>query len=149
MLAREAADAGSAGAARASSAAIREPSLPRGISPEAAVKRVLAHLGEGSYLIARQLAAEAKRRFPADPGVLRIVEVFEPRGKAVPRPDGPRQPDRKEEFDWLRDPPAWARGQWVALVGREVVAHNESLTEVERLLRSLELDKRPLVYRVD
>ena len=44
----------------------------------------------------------------------------------------------------MRDPPAWARGKWVALAGGEVVAAEESLAEVELELSSLELGKQPL-----
>ncbi len=123
--------------------------LPADISPEAAIAKVLGLLGEGSYLSARKLAREALRRFPGDARARRIADVFEPHGKAVSRPDGPRQPDRRQEREWLRDPPAWARGRWIALVGGEVVAAEESLAEVEQKLSSLELDKQPLVHRVD
>ncbi len=148
MIARQPDSSGSAGSSRLR-APSDEPRLPVEISPEAAIERVLALLGEDSYLSARRLAREALRRFPEHAGTRRIADVFEPRGKAVPRPDGPRQPDRRQEFDWLRDPPAWARGKWIALVGAEVVAAAESLAEVERKLRSLELGKQPLVHRVD
>lgn len=149
MIAREPDGSGSVGAARKSTTGGVELRLATDISPEAAIEKILALLGGGSYLVARQLAREAIRRFPEHAGVRRIAGVFEPRGKATVRPDGPRQPDRREEFDWLRDPPASARGKWVALVGAEVVAADESLAELERKLRSLELAKRPLVHRVD
>ncbi len=149
MIAREPDGSRSSGSVRRPAVTGREPRLAPGISPEAAVKRILALLGDGSYLVARQLAHEAIRRFPSHAGVRRISGVFETRGKAASRADGPRQPDRREEFEWLRDPPAWVRGKWVALVGAEVVAADESLVEVENKLRSIELAKRPLVHRVD
>ncbi len=148
MIARQPDGSGSAGSSRTPPSS-DEARLPVEISPEAASERVLALLGEGSYLSARRLAREALRRFPEHVGTRRIADVFEPRGKASIRPDGPRQPDRRQEFDWLRDPPEWARGKWIALVGAEVVAADESLAEVERKLRFLELDKQPLVHRVD
>ncbi len=119
------------------------------VTAEGVVERVLALLGEGSYLSARRLAQEAKRRFPDHAGVRRVAGVFETRGKTVVRPDGPRQPDREKEFAWLRNPPAWARGKWVALAGDGVVAADESLAEVENVLRTLQLAKRPLVHRIE
>ncbi len=148
LIARQPENSGSAGSSRARVPST-EPRLPAEISPQAAIERVLALLGAGSYLSARRLAREALRRFPENAETRRIADVFEPRGKAVPRPDGPRQPDRRQEREWLRHPPAWAHGKWIALVGGEVVAADESLAEVERKLSSLELGKQPLVHRVD
>ncbi len=148
MIARQPDNSVSTGSSRKPESS-DESRLPVGMSPEAASERVLTLLGEGSYLSARRLAREALRRFPEHAGTRRIADVFEPRGKAAIRPNGPRQPDRRQEFDWLRDPPEWARGKWIALVGAEVVAADESLEEVERKLRSLELGKQPLVHRVD
>ncbi len=148
MIARQSDGSSSANWSR-TRAPSSESRLPVDISPEAAIEKVLALLGEGSYLSARSLAREALRRFPENAETRRIADVFEPRGKAVPRPGGPRQPDRRQEREWLRDPPVWARGKWIALVGAEVVAAEESLAEVEQKLSSLELDKQPLVHRVD
>ncbi len=149
MIAREPDGSSSSGRSRRAAAADAESRLAPGTSPEEAIERIRALLGAGSYLSARQVAREASRRFPEHAGVRRISGVFDTRGKATVRPNGPRQPDRREEFDWLRDPPAWARGKWVALVGAEVVAAGESLAELERKLRTLEIAKRPLVHRVD
>jgi len=92
-----------------------EATLPPGIGPEAAVEQILAFLGKDEYLTARRLAREAARRFPDHARVRKIAGVFDPRGKAVVRPGGPRQPDRSREFEWLRHPPDWAHGKWVAL----------------------------------
>lgn len=71
--------------------------LPPDIGPEAAVERVLSVLGRDQYLAARRLAHEAARRFPDHARVRKIAGIFDPRGKAVARPGGPRQP-------WLTDP---------------------------------------------
>lgn len=134
---------------RTVAAAVEEPLLPAKISPEAAVEKILALLDSGAYLPARDLARQAAQRFPDHAEARRIADALDPRGKAVVRSGEPRQPDRREEFDWLKNPPAWARGKWVALAGREVLAADESLAEVDRILRATKLDKRPLVHRVD
>ncbi|HEX9735241.1 MAG TPA: hypothetical protein VGG06_24995 [Thermoanaerobaculia bacterium] len=126
-----------------------EATLPPGIGPEAAVEQILAFLGKDEYLTARRLAREAARRFPDHARVRKIAGVFDPRGKAVVRPGGPRQPDRSREFEWLRHPPDWAHGKWVALAGDEVVAADESLAEVERIVRIRKLSTRPLVHRIE
>jgi len=123
--------------------------LPSGISSEAAVEKILGLLSTSEYFAARRLAQEAVGRFPEDAQVRKVANFFDRRGKATVRPGGPRQPNREKEFEWLRNPPDESHGKWVALLGGEVLAADENLEEVNRIVRSMNLAHPPLVHRVE
>ncbi len=106
-------------------------------------------LREGLHLQARDAALRAAQQFPDDDRIGRLAGIFDSRNKARVNPDAPPQPDRSRDFAWLDNPPAWAHGQWVALVDGEVVAADESLREVDRALESIKPATPPLVHRVD
>ncbi len=112
------------------------------------MKRILALLRDDLYLPARSLAAEALKRFPDHDRVRWAWNIFEQRGRARVGKGGP-EPGREEEFEWLRNPPQWARGKWVALVGSEVVASADTLAEVAASLRGQHFPRRPLAHRID
>lgn len=96
---------------------------------------------------ARRLAREAVTRYPGHAGLQAAQRVLnEGAAKAVP---GVQGVSRKEEFRWLRNPPASARGKWVALVGASMVGAADTLEELAMTLRSSRLAKPPLVHRVD
>ncbi len=113
-----------------------------------AAERILALLEADLYLPARELAAQATERFPDDLRLKTIWKVFDTGDKSWIAPGGP-EPSRRKELEWLRQPPEWARGKWVALVGSEAVAVGESLKEVADAVRAQELANQPLVHRVD
>ncbi len=56
---------------------------------------------------------------------------------------------RREEFAWLRESPASARGKLVALVGSEMVACADTMSELMAALKSMNLPKMPLVHRIE
>lgn len=137
---------------RSSSQAVRRKEelsgLPPGIDADTAAERILVFLEKDLYLPARDLASEAIARFPDHPRLKLIWRVFDNRGKSWIAPGGP-EPSRDKEFEWLRHPPEWARGKWVALVGSEAVAVGDTLKEVAESVRSQDLARRPLVHRID
>ena len=49
----------------------------------------------------------------------------------------------------LKDPPEWARGKWVALVGPEAVAVADTLDDLMTALGTKEYLKDPLAFRID
>ena len=148
MLAKQA-DPDFSTARRSSRYASRgEPTLPPDSDPDATVERILALLSDGLYLPAKRLAAEATTRFPDHERVRWAWDIFDPRGKAAVG-EGAPQPSRDEESAWLRDPPEWARGKWVALIGREAVAVAETLAELAASVRAQRLSRRPLVHHID
>ncbi|HEX9732045.1 MAG TPA: DUF5678 domain-containing protein [Thermoanaerobaculia bacterium] len=115
--------------------------------PDSAIDKVMLLLDEDRFLTARQMAAEALARFPDNRRVRGAWSIFDNRNKAKVSPMGPR-PSRREEFAWLRNPPAWAYGKWVALLGSETVAVADTLAEVLEILKSKTLSRQPLVHRI-
>ncbi len=119
-----------------------------GLSADDFVERIRANLAKDLYLPARDLAALAIRHFPEHPEIQRLWRVFDNRGKSwVVK--GETEPDTDEEFEWLRQPPEWAKGKWVALIGSKAVAVADTLREVVESIHGQKLSKRPLVHRVD
>ncbi len=114
-----------------------------------ASEEVLRLLREGLHLQARDSALRAAQQFPSDSRIRRLAEALDSRNKARVNPNTPRQPDRTQDFAWLRNPPGWARGKWVALAGGEVVAVEKTLAAVQRVLSDAKLPEPPLVHRVD
>lgn len=125
-----------------------EPGIPLNADPDKVAEQILARLGQGLYLPARDLAREAAARFPSHARLQKLWWSFDNRGKSWVASGGP-EPGRAREFEWLRHPPEWARGKWVALVDSEAVAVGDTLREVAESVRSQNLSRRPLVHRVD
>lgn len=146
MLAKEA----NGSATTPTSGAVREdePRLAPGANPDAAVDQVLALLSEERYPAACRLAAAALAKFPSHARVKNAWSIFEREGKATVGPQA-SEPDREKEREWLRDPPASARGKWVALLGKEMIDAADTLRELEESLSSRELPKPALVHYVD
>lgn len=132
---------------------IRSPGAVRGASttdadttPTAVLEKIRSQLGEGRYQDAQTLAREAATRFPEHPDVTTMNRALN-KWTAKTRPAS--GVDRDAEMDRMRqDFPASLRGKVIALVGREVVAAADTVTELGKQLRSMELSKRPLVFRV-
>lgn len=125
-----------------------EPLLSADVDPDTAVDKILALLSEDRYQTARQTAAEAVGRFPEHPRVREAWGIFEIRGKASVGTGGP-EPSRSAEFDWLRKAPESLRGQWVALVGKDLVGSADTLEELTRSLAGKTFSRTPLVHRID
>jgi hypothetical protein len=59
-----------------------------------------------------------------------------------------RDVDRTREFRWLRDHWQDYRGRWVAVDGDTVLASADSLKELRRTLKELNVTRPPLVHRI-
>ncbi len=137
---------GTAAATRTSVTARPAPWTAAGTSPEAVLEKIRSNLGEGRYQAAQSLAREAARLFPGHPGVTAMHHALN-EWAASTRPGS--GVDRGEEIDWMRqDYPESLSGKVIALVGKEVVAAADTVTELSQELRFLDLPKRPLVFRV-
>ena len=121
------------------------PEQPRTDDPDALLALIRELISEGRILQAREVAAKGAERFPGHAELANANRVLAV-GRATPHPG--TEPSTDEEFEWLRDPPAWAYGKWVALVGREAVAVADTLAEVMDTIRSADLPKKPLVHHL-
>jgi hypothetical protein len=122
------------------------PLHARDADPEGVLQEILSYLGEVRFRAAQRLAGEAAVRFPAHAGIRRMNRALN-EWQVRTRPATGR--DTTEELDWMRNPPASARGKWVALIGSEMIAVSEDPVELMESLRSKNLPKNPLVIRVD
>jgi hypothetical protein len=124
----------------------KDSAIPSDAQPDEILDRIRALLTDHS-LLARRLAEEAAARFPEHAGIRQAKRILND-GKATVGSGGP-EPGTADEFDWLRHPPESARGKWVALVGREMVAAADTLAELMGDLRSQKLPKPALVHRIE
>lgn len=115
-------------------------------SATAVLEEIRAQLGYGRYQDAQNLAREAAVRFPEHPDVAKMNRALnEWTAKTQPASGVDRHEERVRMQQGLPDS---FRGKIVALVGREVVAAAATVAELGQQLRSKELSKRPLVFRV-
>lgn len=111
-----------------------------------ALEQIRAHLEEGRYRSAQRLAQEAGAQFPEHPDI-RTMNRGLNGGISGTSPAAGHS--RREEFAWLRNPPQSARGKLVALVGSEMVASADTMSELKAALKLIRLPKMPLVHRID
>ncbi len=113
---------------------------------EAQLEEIRRLLGDCRYREAQSLARTAAVRYPGHPEVGDMNRALNEWTATTHPATGV---DRSQETEWMRrDMPDSLRGQVVALVGAEVVATADTMTELGRQLRSMALAKRPLVFRV-
>jgi len=125
----------------------RPSDLPSEAGPEDVLDEIRALISDGQIVAARRLAIEAAARFPGHDEIRQARRVLND-GKATVGTRGP-EPSTDEEFEWLRRPPEWASGKWVALVGKEAVAASDDLAQLVESLKTMDLPKQPLVHRID
>jgi hypothetical protein len=97
---------------------------------------------------ARELLAEALERGDHGEdlsGWQRVLAKGKPLG-VVP---GERDFDRTPDLLWIRDHAETYRGQWVALLGGELLAHSGSLDEVVKVLEANRPARSPLLHYIN
>lgn len=95
---------------------------------------------------ARTLLAEALERGDHDEDLSRWREILAPARvrKSTKEPDF----DRSPEVHWLTQHGSEYQGQWVALLGSELLAHSKSLEEVVVALEKDKPSRRPLLHYI-
>jgi hypothetical protein len=108
----------------------------------------IRELVEQDYVgAARKLVAEAVQQGEQDEELLKWQRVLAP--ARTLRVGGPRDIDRTPDVEWMRQHWNDYRGQWVALLQGELLAHSESLDEVLALLKPNKYDHPPLLQYLD
>jgi hypothetical protein len=91
------------------------------------VPRIREHLERGDLQGARRVLAEAQQKKPDEPGLEPFARLLAPlRARVVDE----RGRDRTAEFRWLDTEGHSYRGEWVALLGDELVAHSPSFKDL-------------------
>ncbi len=124
-----------------------EFSVSADAEPDTIMNMIRDLITEGQILQARRLAAEGAERFPEYEELRKARRILSGGGSSVS--SGPPAPRMNEELEWLSRPPDWARGKWVALIGKEAVAVSENLAELAASVRQMNLPREPLVHRID
>jgi Family of unknown function (DUF5678) len=101
------------------------------------------HLARGRILAAQKLLEFARDMIPSDS---KLIKALAP--PRITRIDS-RDVDRTREFRWLTSNGAKYRGQWVALVGDNLVASAATLAKLLSELRSSPPPSKPLIHHLD
>ena len=111
------------------------------------VPRIRALVEEERIRDARALVKEALLKNPSEPGLQGWSEVLAPaKTRTAPREAG-MDFDRSPELRWLEEHWEEFRGQWVALLHDELLAHG-TLDEVTAELEAKPPKSRPLLHRI-
>lgn len=119
--------------------------IARNHAGEPYVPRIRELLETADLRGARRLLAEARESGSPEPELERLEKLLAPpRFELRPASDF----DRSAEIRWLEEHASEYRGQWVALLRNELLAHATTLEELTTKLETVSRDARALVYRV-
>jgi uncharacterized protein YoaH (UPF0181 family) len=109
-------------------------------------ERIRELVAEGEILEARALLAEALRQGDSGEDLSHWQRVFGP-ARTTPVA-GERDVDRTADFQWLKEHSKEYVGQWIALFGGDLLAHDPSLKEVLRQLELHPFGKKALLHHI-
>ncbi len=119
--------------------------IARSDENEPFVPRIQALVGEERIREARALVKEALLNNPSEPGLQGWSEVLAPAKILGTRPASDF--DRSAEIRWLEEHWQEYRGQWVALLHDQLLAHG-TLDEVTAQLNAVDPGARALLHRI-
>ena len=114
-------------------------------STSPSVHRIRELLAQERLLEARELLKEALRDEGDNPELRRFQVVLAPPEVA---PVAFTDVDRSDELKWIVSHGKEYRGEWVAVLGNELVAHARSLKALRAALQKLPENGTPLVHRI-
>ena len=97
---------------------------------------------------ARRLLAEALEKGSQEEDLAYWQKVLAKGGPGRPVKGEPDF-DRTPEIEWIREHSEPYRGQWVALLGSELLAHSQSIDEVFQVLEQNKPARRPMLHYID
>ncbi len=110
------------------------------------VPRIRALLHSADFRGARKLVAEAREYGSMEPELEKLEKlVAPPTYKLTPA----RGFDRSAEIQWLKEHGAEYRGQWVAVMGSELLGHASELRELMKHLRAEAPEVPALLHYVE
>ena len=119
--------------------------IARNHAAEPYVPRIRAFLESADLRGARRLLAEARESGSPEPDLERLEKLLAPpRFELRPASDF----DRSTELRWLEGHANEYRGQWVALLGPDLLAHASTFDELMTRLGAIPREARALLYRV-
>ncbi len=109
------------------------------------VHRIRELVAQERLLEARQLLSEALENEGDNPELRRFKVVLAPPEVA---PLAFVDSDRSDELKWIANHGKDYRGEWVAVLGDELVAHAKTLKALRAALQNLPENGTPLVHRI-
>ena len=110
-------------------------------APRSYVERIRELVEQDRVGAARALVAEAVAKGVQEEKLRHWQEVLAPAKILGTSPAD--EPDRTDDFHWIKSHWQEYRGQWVALFGGQLLAHGDSLGDVLDHLRSTGQESRP------
>lgn len=110
------------------------------------VERIRSLLEAQELLAAQREASRAAEEHPEHPWLQQANRVLNPSRVTTAPASGA---DRRREFEWLRRNRETYRGQWVALLGDELIAADRDFDVVLHQVRANAPNANPLVHRFD
>jgi hypothetical protein len=117
----------------------------RNPTPESFLEEIQAIINSGTLRGAREVAERGLALYPDHPELQRLHYVLRPY-EARSVPGGKNIPDRRDTHEWLRQNADKYKGQWVAVLGTDLIAASPDLDEVREAVRSRELPALPLLH---
>ena len=103
-------------------------------------------LDADQLIAARRLLSAAPAHIGSDPALVKLRFLLSP---PVVKTAHRRDPDRTQEYAWLRAEAHKYRGRWVALLGDTLLASAPTLRDLRDILKSVPTASLPLLHRVD
>jgi hypothetical protein len=114
-------------------------------TPESFLEEIHAIFNSGTLEGAREVAERGLALYPDHPELKRLHYVLRPfEVRSVP--GGRNIPDRRDTYEWLRQNAAKYKGQWVAVLGTDLIAASPDLHIVHEAVRSRKLPNLPLFH---
>jgi hypothetical protein len=118
---------------------------PETRTPESFLEEIQAILNSGTLVGAREVAERGLALYPDHPELRRLHHAFRPY-YVRPAPPGHNIPDRRDTYEWLRQNADKYRGQWVAVLGTDLIAASPDLDELHEVVKSKTLPALPLFH---
>lgn len=114
-------------------------------TPESFLAEIHDIFNSGTLEGAREVAERGLALYPDHPELKRLHYVLRPfEVRSVP--GGRNIPDRRDTYEWLRQNAAKYKGQWVAILGTDLIAASPDLDEVREAVRSRNPPALPLFH---
>jgi hypothetical protein len=114
-------------------------------TPESFLEEIQAIINSGTLRGAREMAERGLALYPDHPELQRLHYALRPyEVRSVP--GGKNIPDRRDTYEWLRQNADTYKGQWVAVLGSDLIAASSDLDEVLEAVKRAPLNALPLLH---
>jgi len=116
-------------------------------TPETFIEEIRRIMNSGTLRGAREVAEQGLALFPDHAELRRLHHALRP--PEVRTLPGYKIPDRRDTYEWILENEENYRGQWVAVLGTDVIAASPDFEQVQQAARSRALPYPPLLHFFD